>query len=481
MLAPDFKYIIQGSDIVFLLNEKVTTPLYTQLYRQIKTEICNGHFKPGTKLPSSRKLANDLQVSRNTVELAYDQLHSEGYIFTRPKSGYYIENIDFTSFPNISQNSHQEKVCEEKDYTNIKYDFQYGNLDPSQLPILKWQKMTNRCFREYKNELAKYNNIYGEIGLRKEILKYLNDYRGVKCSVDQIIVCSGTHYCLNTIAQLIKEDVSNVAIEEPGFFLARDTFQSYNFEVSPVTLDTYGLDVNQLSSTKANAVYVTPSHQFPTGTIMPISRRLELIDWANKSDSIIIEDDYSCHLRYNVKAVQSLQSLSKERVVYIGSFSKYLLPSIRVSYMVLPEKLINRFSKMFYRYPSSVPFIIQKTLQLFMEEGFWDSYIRKTIRFQKKKHDALVQALNKEFGHTITILGKDAGLHLLVQVKWPMKEEELIDKASKVGVRVYPTSEMWSYRKNLDCGAVLMGFGAIPLEHIPIAVKILRKSWIDNK
>lgn len=140
-----------------LWHQKAATPLYTQLYRQIKTEICKGLFKPGTGLPSSRKLANDLKVSRNTVELAYDQLHSEGYIFTKLKSG--IEDIDFTSFSSTSQNSHQENICYEKDYTNIKYDFQYGNLDLDQLPILKWQKMTNRCFREYKNELAKYNNI----------------------------------------------------------------------------------------------------------------------------------------------------------------------------------------------------------------------------------------------------------------------------------------------------------------------------------
>lgn len=466
---------------MFLLNKEAAAPLYTQLYRQIKEEICKENFKPGTKLPSSRQLANDLQISRNTIELAYDQLNSEGYIFSKPKSGYYVENIEFTSFPGIVSNSHEENVCEEKEYTNIKYDFQYGNLDPSQLPISKWQKMTNKCFREYKNELAKYNNIYGEIGLRKEILRYLNDYRGVKCSVDQIIVCSGTHYCLNTIAQLIKGDVSTIAIEEPGFFIAGDTFKNYNFEVSPIALDAYGLDVNQLCSTKAKAVYVTPSHQFPTGIIMPISRRLELIKWANKSDSIIIEDDYSCHLRYNVKAIQSLQSLSEERVVHIGSFSKYLFPSIRVSYMVLPKKLMNRFSKMFHGYPSSVPFIIQKTLQLFMEEGFWESYIRKSIRFQKKKHDVLVQALNNEFGDTITILGKNAGLHLIVKVKWPMKEEELIDKAYKMGVRVYPSSEMWSCKKNINCGSVLMGFGAIPLEHIEAAVKILRKAWLDNK
>lgn len=464
---------------MFLLNKEDNTSLYIQLYKQIKEKIFGGHLKTGTRLPSSRQLANDLQISRNTVEMAYDQLHSEGYIFSKPRSGYYIENLDLITLPKIRINSHPQDISMQEENSNIKYDFQYGNLDPSQLPISKWQKMTNKCFHKYKNELANYNSIHGELGLRKEILKYLNDYRGVKCTVDQIIVASGIHSSLNLIAQLIKADISTIAIEDPGFFAARSTFENCGFEVCPINLDSYGLDVNKLSITKAKAVYVTPSHQFPTGIIMPISRRLELIEWANSSNSIIIEDDYSCHLRYNVKAIQSLQSLSNDRVIHMGSFSKFLFPSIRVSYMVLPEELKNRFCLMFNGYPSSVPFIIQKTLQLFMEEGFWDSYIRKTIRTQKKKHDALVEALNKEFGDNIIILGKNAGLHLLVQVKLPMTEEELINKAYEVGVKVYPTSTVWAYIKSHDCGTVLLGFGAMQLDNIPLAVKLLREAWLS--
>lgn len=465
---------------MFLLNTQNSIPLYSQLYRQIKEKISEGHFKPGNKLPSSRQLANDLQISRNTVELAYDQLRSEGYIFSKPKSGYFIENLDFTIFPKTLINSDSEAISKNRNNTNIKYDFQYGNLDPSQLPISQWRKMTNRCFHEYKNELASYNSIHGEVGLRKEILKYLTDYRGVQCTVDEIIVGSGIHYCLNIISQIIKEDTLSVAVEDPCFSIARDTFKNHNLEVCPIPLDSCGLDVNKLNSTKSKAIYVTPSHQFPTGIIMPISRRLELIEWANRSNSIIIEDDYSCHLRYNVKSIQSLQSLSKDRVIHIGSFSKYLFPSIRVSYMVLPNKLRDRFSSMFEGYPSPVSFIIQKTLQIFMENGFWDSYIRKTIRYQKKKHDTLVQALEKEFGDNIIILGKNAGLHLLVQVKWLMKEEELIIKAYEVGVKVYPTSKFWTDRKTADSGTVMLGFGAIQLDHIPVAVKLLKEAWLNK-
>lgn len=464
---------------MFILDNKNNKPLYNQLYQQIKEGISSGHLKPCSKLPSSRRLSTDLQISRNTVELAYQQLYSEGYITSKERSGYYIENLDFTTLPKKVISSKEGTIPIKEETENIKYDFQYGNLDPKQLPISQWQKISNKCFRQYRNELANYNLIAGELDLRKEILKYLRDYRGVKCTVDQIIVGSGIHSSFSMICQLIKDTTSTIAIEEPGFFAARTTFENYGFQICPVELDCCGLNVNKLSSTKANAVYVTPSYQFPTGIIMPISRRLELVEWANSSKSIIIEDDYSCHLRYNVKPIPSLQSLLNERVIHLGSFSKFLFPSIRVSYMVLPEGLTNRFYSLFNNFPSSVPFIIQKTLQHFMQEGYWDSYLRKTIRNQKKKHDALVDSLNKGFGDNITILAKNAGLHIVVQAKWPMTEKELINRAYECGVKVYPTSTLWTCEKSHKYGAVILGFGAIEIKHIPAAVKLLKEAWLD--
>lgn len=463
---------------MFSLNNKSNIPLYTQLYKQIKEEIFNGHLKPRSKLPSSRSLSTDLQISRNTVEMAYQQLYSEGYITSKQRSGYYIENLDFTTLPKRIAASAEENENIKEESENIIYDFQYGNLDPNHLPISEWQKISNKCFRIYRNELANYSLIAGELDLRKEILKYLRDYRGVNCTVDQIIVESGTHSSLSMICQLIKDDTSTVAMEEPGFFAARTIFKNYGFEVCPIDLDCFGLRAKKLSSTKARAVYVTPSYQFPTGIIMPVSRRLELVEWANKSNALIIEDDYSCHLRYNVGPIPSLQSLSSERVIHLGSFSKFLFPSIRVSYMVLPKKLTNKFYSLFDNFPSSVPFIIQKTLQHFMQEGYWDSYLRKTIRTQKKKHDTLVSTLNKEFGDKISILAKNAGLHIVLQVKWPMTEGELINRAYKAGVKVYPTSILWTCEKSHKYGAVILGFGAIKIDHIPKAVELLKEAWL---
>ena len=464
---------------MFVLDNKINIPLYIQLYQQFREKILNGDFKPGSKLPPSRKLCNDLRISRNTVDMTYHQLYSEGYIISKPRNGYYVENLDFSSIHATKETFYTKPTQPDSNDTLIQYDFKYGKLSEADLPIRQWQKLTNKCLRDFKDELTSYGPTFGEPGLREEILKYLQYYRGVKCTRDQIFIGAGVHYCLGMLCQLIR-DTTTVAMEEPGYHITRSTFENHGFNVKPIALDSYGLNVKELNFTDAKAVYVTPSHQYPLGIIMPISRRLELIEWAIQNDSIIIEDDYSCHLRYNTKPVQSLQSLCSDKVIYIGSFSKFLFPTLRLSYMIIPECMIDKFTRMFNGYPSSVPFIIQKTVELFMQEGHWESYLRKTNRLQKKKHDTLVESLKKEFGNKISIYGMNAGLHLLVQVKWTMTEKELIDRAYKVGVKVYPTSKFWKHPKNDLNGAVVLGFGGIPLDQIDPAVRLLHKAWLSS-
>lgn len=464
---------------MFVLNDKIDIPLYIQLYQHFREKILSADLPPGSKLPSSRKLCSDLRISRNTVDTAYRQLYSEGYLISKPRNGYYVENLDFSSIRNSKEIFYTESLTPANDSTVVKYDFKYGKLSEADLPIRQWQRLTNKCLKDFKEELTSYGPTFGELGLREEILKYLHYYRGVECTSDQIFIGAGVHYCLGMLCQLIR-DTPTVAMEEPGYHVTRFTFENHGFNVKPIPLDSHGLNVNELNLTDAKAVYVTPSHQYPLGIIMPISRRLELIEWAIQNNSIIIEDDYSCHLRYNIKPVQSLQSLCSDKVVYIGSFSKFLFPTLRLSYMILPKRLLEKFHMMFNGYPSSVPFIIQKTLQLFMQQGYFESYLRKNNRLQKKKHDILVETLKKEFGNKISILGMNAGLHLLVQVKWLMSEDELIEKAYGVGVKVYPTSKFWEQPKNHLNGAVLLGFGGIQLEQIDPAVKLLRKAWLNS-
>lgn len=369
---------------MFILDNKNCKPLYIQLYQQIKNKILSGALKHDTKLPSSRNLAKDLHISRNTVEVAYQQLVSEGYIYSKPKSGYYVENIEISLMPVVKKTEQKEPKPYEMPRKNFIYNLQYGKLLNDNQLFTKWQKLTNDCLREYRSHLAEYVFIAGEPGLRNEIMKYLQAYRGVKCSSDQIIICGGTQYSISLICQLLLSKTFTIAIEEPGLSWAYKIFQNYNFSICPIELDPFGLNIDQLKSSEAKAVYVTPSHQFPTGKIMPISRRLELIEWAVSQNKLIIEDDYTGHFRYNIKPIPSLQSLCPSHVIYLGTVSKFLFPSIRVSYMVLPEYLVASFNEIFDGLPSVVPFITQKTLELFMQEGHWDSYLRKTNRQLKK-------------------------------------------------------------------------------------------------
>lgn len=461
---------------MLVLDSDLDIPLYIQLYRHFVEKISNGELKASARLPSSRKLCEDLHISRNTVDLAYQQLCAEGYVASKPRSGYYVEKLDFSSV-HPSARSHYVQTSSIKNSPTVKYDFKYGKLNIDDAPIIQWQKLLNKAMNNFKDEMTIYGPTFGNVELRKEILKYLRYYRGVDCSVDQIFIGAGVHYCLGMMCQFLGNDVT-VAMEDPGYHVTRATFRNHGFAVKPISLDSCGLNVANLRASEAKVAYVTPSHQYPLGIIMPISRRLELIEWAVQSDSIIIEDDYSCHLRYNTNPVQSLQFLCPEKVVYVGSFSKFLFPSARLSYMVLPENMLEKFTNMFDGYPSSVSHLIQKTMELFMQQGYWESYLRKSKRIQKKKHDSLIKMLTEEFGENISIYGMNAGLHIMVEVKNGMYEADLIGSALNAGVKVYPTSKFWENPENGLKSAVVLGFGGIEMDYIEPAVKLLRKAWI---
>lgn len=464
---------------MIILDCTLEAPLYIQVYRQFRDKIIMGELKRGERVPSTRKLCRDLSISRNTVDLAYHQLHSEGYLLSKPRSGYFVADLDF-SILDVDSFNREEAVVAPSQVSNqedaIIYDFRYGKLSTDKLPVRQWQRLTNKCLREYQDSLSYYGPTFGERELRDEIKKYLKYYRGVNCTSDQIFVGAGVHYCLGMLCQLLRTREKTVAMEDPGYHVTRSTLKNHGFNVEPIPLDASGIEVEKLSRTDAGAVYVTPSHQYPLGIIMPIARRLELVEWANENDSIIIEDDYSCHLRYNIKPVQSLQSISNEKVVYIGSFSKFLIPSLRLAYMVIPQNMLDDFRSMFEGYPSSVSFQIQKTLELFMKEGHWESYLRANQKLQKNKHDLLVDTLLKKFGEQITIYGMNAGLHILVQVNNGICETDLIQRAYDYGVKVYPTKKFWQNHQR-ENNTVVLGFGGINIESIVPAVDLLAKAW----
>ncbi|ATW27387.1 PLP-dependent aminotransferase family protein [Candidatus Formimonas warabiya] len=463
---------------MLVLDEKSKTPLYAQLYQQIKDDIVKGCVKAGTKLRSSRKISQELHISRNTVELAYEQLHAEGFIVSKPRKGYFVEAGAEETFQKSKTAPNTRTAAMEDVNQKVVYDFRPCALYLREAPFPQWQRLMNRCFHDFKEGVIRYGSSFGEWSLRTEIQRYISDYRNVHCKVDQIMVGTGTQFCLGLVCPLLRERGFSVAMEEPGDDQARMTLQNNGIKISPIEVDKEGLNVRVLEGAEARAVYVTPSHQFPTGTVMPMTRRLELVEWARRRDALIIEDDDSCHFQYDTKPLPSLQSLCGDRVIYLGSFSEMLFPCIQASYMVMPDPYLQDLYQRFENHTPLVPFLMQKTLELYIRGGHWESHVRKTRKHQKEKCASLVQALKSEFGNNICILGTHAGFHLLVQVKWPMNEAELIHRACQAGVGVCPTSKYWIRPQNSAYGTVLLSFRGIPLEHIPRAVKLLREAWL---
>lgn len=470
---------------MIILNNNSSSPLYVQIYEQLKKEIISEQLLEGTKLASTRNLAVTLSVSRNTVESAYLQLSSEGYVSSKAGSGFIVEKLDRTIISKLKKQDYKDieehkttmpEVNSDKDY---KYNFQYGNLSASDFPLPLWKKVSNKCLSSLNAEdMMSYNANKGELELRMEIMKYLNKSRGVLCNPEQIVLSSGIGHSLSLLCQLFRSDFNQIALEDPGYSGARNVFINNGYNVIPISLEKNGINIEELENSSAKIVYVTPSHQFPTGSVMPISKRLKLLDWAIRKNGIIIEDDYDSELRYNSRPIPSIQGIdSKKSVVYIGTFSKSLSPSLRMSYIVLPQPWAERYDKFFNKYHASISLIQQNIIQQFMYLGYWERHLRKICISNKRKHDILVHTIHELMGDKVIIHGKNAGLHILLELNNGLCEKELIEKAKDYGVIVYPVSTSWIKLDKYSNNMVLIGFGGMSESEIIKGIEILTNAW----
>ena len=473
---------------MIILDSDLSVPLYLQIYQQLKEEIISKQFSQGSKLPSTRSLSTTLNVSRNTVESAYLQLCSEGYIESKPGSGFIVLKLDTLIISKLKRDKsykfeeYTQKIPEVKSVNTYKYNFSYGNLSAPNFPLRIWRKISNQCLAAITTkDMTSYSASKGEPDLQIEIMKYLNKSRGFSCTPGQVIVSTGIEYCLSLLCQLFRRDFHEIAMEDPGHFGARNVFINNGYNVIPINLEADGIDLNQLEFSTAKIIYVTPSHQFPTGSVMPIQKRLKLLDWAMRKNGIIIEDDYDSELRYNSRPIPSIQSIStKENVVYIGTFSKALSPSLRINYMVLPEVWLERFEKIFRTYQTPVPLIQQKIIHQFMYLGHFESHVRKICLANKRKHDILIHTINELMGDKVIIHGKNAGLHILLEFKNGLSEAEIIKRAEINGVIVNPVSTFWMRSEKYSNNMVMLGFGEISESEIIGGIKILNDAWFNE-
>lgn len=453
---------------MYVINEKSKTPLHIQLYDEVKKDIIE-NYKSGDKIPSTRKIASLYNLSKNTVKTAYSQLVAEGYIDSFPQSGYIV-----TDTTNI--------ILNEKEINNINtadieeeflYDFFPARLESDSFPLKIWKRIFNKTVDD-SLDLGGYSSGQGELGLRNEIAKYLHQYRNVKCKANQIIIYNGFADSMGLLARILKKDYSTFAIENPGYHLGLKVFDSYGYKIKKIDIDKNGLKIDNLKESNAKLVYITPSHQFPTGVSMPISNRQQLLEWAKENNGLIIEDDYDSELRYSSRPIPSLQGLdSYDKVVFLGTFSKSLSPTIRVSYIVLPDHLLSAYQESFDYDIPRVSLMTQKVLETFMKEGHWDRYLRKVRTLNRKKHNLMKTLLIEKLGTTMKIESEGGGLAIninpVVAFNWNLLKELAIKNKLKLHFAKQISGDEWE--------AIQMGFGGLKENEIENAICVFAQIW----
>ena len=462
------------------------TCLYEQIYEHIKKEIQEGKLLAGERLPSTRFLAEYLQVARSTVDYAYSQLMAEGYIESRPCRGYYVcsmeelaglenlaaANADGGAEPGPGGKAGEPDVPER----HFQWDFSPYDIDMSGFPFSVWKKITKNILTYANSDLFARGEAQGDYELRVTISRYLHSSRGVNCRPEQIIVGAGNDYLLMLLEKIMGRHV-RIAMENPTYLRSYRIFQSFAYNIVTVDMDEHGMRVEPLEREQVQAAYVMPSHQFPTGVVMPIRRRLELLKWASGApDRYVIEDDYDSEFRFRGKPIPALQASDElGKVIYLGSFSKAIAPAIRISFMVLPDPLLKVYQRDCSFYSCTVSRIDQSILNEFIRDGYFERHLNKMRKIYRAKHDLLLDEL-APFHKKFTVSGENAGLHLLLAVKEPASEKELVDRAAEQGVKVYGLSSGMS-SENQKAATVLLGFGGMHPDRITEGIRRLKTAW----
>ena len=474
------------NEIMIDLQGGAKAPLYEKIYEYIKNEIVDGKISKGEKLPSTRLLAKNLSVSRSTVELAYDQLLAEGYIEAEPYRGYFV--CDIEALYQLEQRNHMQEKLQagqswqtgwktetEKKVENstaevsLKHgaefskhqeiDFSPYTIDTQNFPYNVWRKLHKNVLLDDREEILLSGDGQGDHELRMAIADYLHQARGVNCVAEQIVIGAGNEYLELLLAQVLGEK-KTVLMDDPTYLQAYRTFFNMGYLVKNIPAEQGSMPIEAVRRENADILYVMPSHQFPLGTVMPLKQRLELLKWASEKEGrYLIEDDHDSEYRYKGKPIPALQSIDhEEKVIYLGTFSKSIAPSLRISYMVLPQHLLKNYQNFCGFYSTTVSKIQQEVLREFIRGGYFGRHLNKMRGIYKNKHDFLVSELKKR-PWVENIAGDNAGLHVLVQVDTQMSEEELCERAAEQGIHLMGISEHYIHKPPVSKPVILLGYG----------------------
>lgn len=462
-------------EFVFQMDPQSKQPLYRQLYQYLIEEIRGGNLRPGEKLPGKKSLAAHLGLSQSTVETAYGMLAAEGYVEARPRSGCYVRALEKPPLTALRPLPPPLKKTSPRSY---RYSLLSGNIDTAVFPFSTWAKITREALYD-DQELLRYGHSQGEFSLRAGLCKYLHEFRGVNCRPDQVIIGAGLEYLVPLVCRLLGKE-TKFALEDPAYPKTVSILRNAGAPLCFLPVDKEGLSLSALETSGAAAAYITPSHQFPLGVVMPVGRRLGMLRWAAQSpDRYIIEDDYDSEFRYNGAPIPALQGLDENgKVIYVGTFSRSIAPAFRLAYMVLPDSLLCRYETLFSAYSSTVSRLDQKILERFLAEGSFRRHLNRMRNVYRQRRDALVRAFAvSPLAPRLTVLGENAGLHFLLRVDLGLSSEELAAAADRVGVQLLPLSAFYSYQRPPE-GVVVVGFAGLLPTDAPQVVELLTKAWL---
>lgn len=479
-------------------------PLYEQLYRSLRAAILTGRLRPRARLPSTRELAEAAEVSRNTVLAAYQQLFAEGYVSGRVGSGTFVSEElpdrllaasscrpprGSASPPDLQLSRVGSRIDAlalgpflSPTRRGLHIDFRYGAPSARDFPHDLWRKLSARRARAGVERDLDYAHPAGHPELQAAIADYLGRARGVLCEPFQVCVVGGSQQALDLLSRLLIDPGDRVVLEEPHYQGARHAFTSYGAEILSVAVDHDGLDVAGLPrASRIKLAYVTPSHQFPTGGVMPLPRRLELLRWAEERDVWLVEDDYDSEFRYDGRPLPALQGLDRSgRVIYVGTFSKVLFPSLRLGYVVLPEPLRHAFLQAKWLADRHSPTHDQQVLADFLREGHFDRYVRRSRTRNSARREALLEALREQFGDAVEVEGASSGVHLLAW--WPEipigRLAAVIQTAAAAGIGIYPATPY--YLKAPTRTGLLLGYAALTPAQIREGIRRLAKVMVNE-
>ena len=413
--------------LTYELKKSPGVPLYEALYRCIRDDILSGKLPAGEKLPSKRAFAQHLEVSKITVETAYSQLLAEGYICSREKVGYFVEAVE-----RPARRKAVECPAEEALEEAPLLDFTSAGTE--HFPFSVWTRLQREVMLDYGEQLLRPLPNQGIPELRRAIARHLAAFRAMDIDPDNILIGAGTDFLYNLLIQLLGRD-KVFAVEEPGYSKIRNIYAAGGVRCISAPMDSRGVRPDGLE--EANVLHFSPSHHFPTGLVTPMARRLELLTWARETGGWIIEDDYDSEFRFDAHPMSAMQSLDRDRVIYMNSFSKTLAPSIRISYMVLPRQLMEEFKQRLGFYSCTVASFEQYTLARFLSRGHFEKHINRMRKFYRTRRNRIVSLLESgPFAHKITILEQDAGLHFLLKVDTRLPDAVLEQKLAAAGIRI---------------------------------------------